>query len=395
MNETEFLALLSPAGQDALYAAMGLQPREKDFLRLYQTLAKRYPRKLARAALETAILRGQAQSKFPQAQKMYFTREPLEQASVYEVAAHRAKRYRGCELIADLGCSIGGDTIALAEVAPAVGLDRDPLRLLMARENLRGLGLQADFIQTDLTVSLPLRRNPHTGLFFDPARRKNGRRIKSVQRYIPPLGAIIDWRSRFPAIGVKISPGVNLHELSAYDAEVEFVSLHGELKEAILWFGPLKDGQRRATVLPGRHTLADDLSPLPSARHLPPTLSQPQRFFYEPDPAVIRSGMVRTLMAHLGAAQIDEEIAYLTADEQVETPFARVWEVEDWFPFQLKRLRAYLRERKVGQVTVKKRGSPIVPEDLIRNLRLDKENPEKRVVFLTQMRSNPIVVVCF
>ena len=87
MNETEFLALLSPAGQDALYAAMGLQPREKDFLRLYQTLAKRYPRKLARAALETAILRGQAQSKFPQAQKMYFTREPLEQASVYEVAA--------------------------------------------------------------------------------------------------------------------------------------------------------------------------------------------------------------------------------------------------------------------------------------------------------------------
>ena len=395
MNPADFLDLLSPAGQDALRTAMDLHPREMDFLPLFQNLAKRYPRELARSALEIAILRGEARAKFPHAERMYFTREALEQASTYEVAAHRAERYRGYARIADLGCSIGGDTLALAKVAPTVGIDRDPLRLLMARENLRGLALQADFIQTDFVTSFPCLPYPYVALFFDPARRANGRRITSVRRYIPPLNVVADWRTYFPAIGVKISPGVDLRELFGYDAEIEFVSLRGELKEAVLWFGPLKAGQRRATVLPGPHMMVDDVTPLPPARRPTLAISQPRRYFYEPDPAVIRAGMVRSLMARLGAAQIDEQIAYLTAEKRIETPFARVWEVEAWFPFQLKRLRAYLRERNVGRVTVKKRGSPILPEDLIRDLRLNRDHPGERVIFLTQLRGNPIVVVGF
>ena len=100
-------------------------------------------------------------------------------------------------------------------------------------------------------------------------------------------------------------------------------------------------------------------------------------------------------MVDLEAEQVDQEIAYLTAREKKSTPFARVWEVEDWFPFQLKRLRTYLRERQVGLVTVKKRGSPILPEELIQALRLLKDAPEERVVFLTQMQGRPIVVVCY
>ncbi len=53
-------------------------------------------------------------------------------------------------------------------------------------------------------------------------------------------------------------------------------------------------------------------------------------------------------------------------------------------PFSLKRLRAYLRQRNVGRATVKKRGSPLQPEELIRELRLEGE--EERVLFLTHVR---------
>jgi hypothetical protein len=69
-----------------------------------------------------------------------------------------------------------------------------------------------------------------------------------------------------------------------------------------------------------------------------------------------------------------------------------VWAVEDWFPFQLKRLRSTLRERGIGQVVVKKRGSPLQPETLIRDLRLTGD--QKRVIFLTHLRGRPIVVIC-
>lgn len=83
-------------------------------------------------------------------------------------------------------------------------------------------------------------------------------------------------------------------------------------------------------------------------------LSPPAAYLYEPDPAILRAGLVRKLGRMLNAQQMDDEIAYLTAEQAIATPFARCWRVESWFPFQLKRLRAYLRARGIGKVTVKK-----------------------------------------
>ncbi len=385
MKLEDFRSLLSPLGQRALESAAAMEPREEDFLADLQMLAKRYPRELARSALETAILRREARAKFPQADQMYFTREALEQASSWKVSSHRSERYKGFARLLDLGCSIGGDTIALSKVAPTMGMDHDSLRLAMAQANTNALNLHVDFIRADLSSPFPLSPNPSTALFFDPARRTDGRRAFSVQEYSPPLSVIEDWLPRFPALGAKISPGVDLAELSTYNAEIEFISLNGELKEAVLWFGPLKTAERRATLLPDPHTLTAETQP-----ELP--LSEPRAFLYEPDPAILRAGLVAAVGAQLDAAQLDREIAYLTSDSRMDTPFARVWEIEDWLPFQLKRLRTHLRERNIGKVTVKKRGSPLEPEELIQDLRL--EGDEERVIVLTQMRSAPIVLIC-
>ncbi len=397
MDLTSLRKLLTPTGQQILQVAMDLHPREEEFLRHFQNLSRKYPRDLARAALEIAILRGEAQDKFLFADKMYFTRPALEQATPYEVSTYRSERYRQFDYLVDLACSIGGDTLSFAQIAPTIGVDRDPVRLTMARANIRALNLtnQVLFLKADLTSPIPL--SPclsNLALFFDPARREAGRRVFSIQDYIPPLSIVQAWLLRFPALGVKISPGVSLEELNEYDAEVEFISLRGELKEATLWFGPLKRVGRRATILPGPHTFTSGGSPLvqqPSQQRIP--IHEPKAYIYEPDPAIIRAGLVQHLGAQLDAAQLDPNIAYLTVDKLTTTPFARVWAVEDWLPFQLKRLRAYLRERRVGHVVVKKRGSPIQPEELIRSLRLEGDN--KRVVFLTHLRGRPIVVICF
>ncbi len=388
MDLTTFHELLTREGQWAIESAMAFEPREKDFLGDFKMLAKRFPRELARAALETAILRREARAKFPKADKMYFTREAMEQASSWEVATYRAERYKESDHILDLGCSIGSDTLTLAQVAPTTGIDNDPLRLAMANQNAKALNIPANFIQADLThdpFTPPPNLPSSPALFFDPARRKDHRRAFSVEDYTPPLSNIQDWLPKYPALGVKISPGVNLDEISKYDCEVEFISSKGELKEAVLWFGPLKTAKKRATLLPGPHTLtAEELPKIP--------LSEPLAYIYEPDPAILRAGLVTVVGAQLNANQLDPEIAYLTADTISETPYARSWQVEDWIPFQLKRLRATLRERNVGRVAVKKRGSPLVPEELIHDLRLEGE--EEKVLFLTQMNGKPIVIIC-
>jgi len=60
-------------------------------------------------------------------------------------------------------------------------------------------------------------------------------------------------------------------------------------------------------------------------------------------------------------------------------------------PFQLKRLRERLRSLGVGRVAVKKRGSPLEPAALVRQLRLS--GAESRVLFLTRVADRPYVLI--
>ncbi|GAH06876.1 unnamed protein product, partial [marine sediment metagenome] len=212
-------------------------------------------------------------------------------SSSFMVSAYRSARYRSFEHLLDLGCSIGGDTINLAKYAPTTGVDIDPMRLTMAQANAQALGFsdQVRFVQADLTCSLPVSGFMQMAAFFDPARRAAGKRVFSVRNYTPPLDTVKDWLTGISGLGVKISPGVKVNEIRSYDAEIEFISLKGELKEAVLWFGPLKTANFRATVLPGPHTLVSD----DSRSFL--QLGEPGAYLYEPDSAVLRAGLVSVL----------------------------------------------------------------------------------------------------
>lgn len=383
MNLATFEMLLAPAGQQALAAAAELDPTEESFLSGLTRLQRHFDSELAKAALETVILRRKARSKFVRAEQMYFIREALEQASGETIARYRAERFAHFDSLADLGCGVGGDTLALAAHGNVAAVDTDPLRLALAARNLAAYGVRerVTLINDDVTQM----QLPRVGaFFFDPARRSAGRRRFSVHAYQPPLSIVRDWLTHTPAIAVKISPGVELAELVHYDAEIEFISHNGELKECLLWFGPFKTAAHRATLLPGRHTLV-------AALHARPSLSMPRPYLYEPDPAVLRAGLVTTLAAQLNAHQLDPDIAYLTSDSLRPTPFARAFMIEESFPFQLKRLRERLRALHVGQVTVKKRGSPLEPEKLIQQLRLS--GPESRIVFLTHVQGEAWVLI--
>jgi len=409
VEQTIFRSLLSKTGQEVLQVASSLDPVETDFLRHFTYLNRSYPADLAQAALEVTILRKEGGKKFPFADRMFFTRLALEQASNFEISTYRAARYEGFNNVIDLGCSVGGDTIALANMLPTYGIDNDPLRLPMAQANLSTIPHKsnADFIQGDLTDPLPFSSPSISALFFDPSRRILGRRLFSTYQYHPPLKVIESWLLDFPEIGVKISPGVNLDEIRSYDAELEFISLRGELKEAVLWFGSLKTARRRATILPGNHTLACSAGTVSSKNNGEfidksssgvSIIKEPLSYLYEPDPSILRAGLVQTLREQLNAYQLDPDIAYLTSDTCTVTPYARVWRVESWQPFGTKRLRALLRKHEIDHIVVKKRGSPIQPDDFIRAMRLSPKkksgNPE-RVIFLTHLRGKPIVIICF
>ena len=380
--------LRSPDGQSLLTELAQRDIRDATLLAELQRLRARYAPEQARAAVEQTLLRARARAKFSPADVMYFTREALEQATAEPVARHRAGRIasRGTSHVVDLGCGIGGDALALAAAGLRVtAIDRDRLRLALAEANAHALGLteRMTFVHADVVDAPP----QADALFVDPARRSGGRRVFDVGQYQPPLDRVFAWGQQTPALCVKLAPGVPYEELAPPFAHgIECVSLGGELKETTLWCGPLASVSRRATVLPANMTLT-------AAPNMPKApLAEPTAFLYEPDPAIIRAHLVTDLAHELGAAQLDPQIAYLTSDQHIVTPFARVWRIIEWLPFQLKRLRARLRAFDAGSVTVKKRGSPLDTDALARQLSGKGARP--LVVALTRMQEQPIAIIC-
>ncbi|WP_393916452.1 class I SAM-dependent methyltransferase [Halostreptopolyspora alba] len=350
---------------------------------------------VVQAALTQARLRGRAREKFGEAaRRMYFTSTGLEQATRRRVAEYRAGRLAAGlgagARVADLGCGIGADLLSMAEAGLRVdGVDADPFTVAVASANIsaRGLTERARAHQAD-AVELTAAVRDYDAVFSDPARRGARGRVFDPGAYSPPWDTVVALARTAPAACVKTAPGIP-HELIPTDAGAEWVSVGGEVKEATLWFGTLDAAERRATLLRG-----DDA---PATLTADPTLgtpdiAAPRRYLYEPDGAVVRAHLVAEAAASLDGALLDPNIAYITSDRLVDTPLCRALEVHEVLPFSLKRLRAALRERRVGTVTIKKRGSAVDVDKLRRDLK--PTGPETAVVVLTRIGERPISLLC-
>ena len=323
---------------------------------------------LGRLALDQARLRQRALAKHPDGDTWWWTAEALEQSTPRAVALHHAQRFEGPVL--DLGCSVGGDLVALPQ---PTGVDLDLARLLLAHENVPGAAL----VCADVTT-LDVRG----AVFADPARRFGGRRGFDPEGWSPQLSTVLSWPTT--SLGVKVAPGIDYDVLPS-SVEVEVVSLHGDVQEAVLWSGAVRSGVRRtATVLPGPHTLRETGAAQPVVR-------PPGRFLIEPDGAVIRAHLVAEVSELVGGWLLDATIAYVSADAVVPTPFGTWYEVLETLPFSLKGLRERLRAHDCGVLVVKKRGTAVEPEVLRKQLKLT--GAREATVVLTRSAGKQIAMI--
>ncbi|GHA66300.1 SAM-dependent methyltransferase [Streptomyces termitum] len=379
-----FASLLSPEGQTLLAVLRDHDPAQE--LAVASRLRRDHPAELVSAALGQARLRQRAVAKFgpEDAYRMYFTPNGVEQSTRAAVGAYRAARLRelGVGSVADLCSGIGGDALALARAGISVlAVDHDPLTAAVARANAEALGL-AELIEVRRADVTEIDTSPYDAVFVDPARRGGRGRIFDPEAYSPPLSWAVEAARKAPRAALKIAPGIP-HETVPPEAEAEWISDGGDVKEAVLWFGT-EPGARRATLLPGGASLTGRGLPDPPVRPV-------GRWLYEPDGAVIRAHLVAEVAERVGGGLIDETIAYVTADALVPVPYASAYEITDVLPFNLKRLKALLREREVGTLTVKKRGSAVEPEEIRR--RVKPKGPNAATVLLTRAAGAPTMLI--
>nr|WP_227464458.1 class I SAM-dependent methyltransferase [Nocardioides lijunqiniae] len=374
--------MLTEPGQRLLAEAAGLE--EPDPLRAQTALRRLASAEHAAAALTQVRLRERAVAKFGElAGRMYFTPDGLEQATRSTVADHRAGRlaaFRADSLV-DLGCGIGGDLVAAARVGVVcVGVDLDPVRVAVAEANLAALDLSGAVGVADATE---IDTRPFDVAFADPARRSARGRTFDVDDWTPPWSFVESLLRRDAC--VKVAPGVP-RSLVPEGVEAEWVSDHGDVKEAALWSGRLATVRRRATVIGqgGLATLTDEDDPGAGVRAV-------GEYLYEPDGAVIRAGLVTAVAAGVSGGLLDEHIAYVTSDASFHTPFARGYRVIAELPYREKALKAALRERGIGRLTIKKRGVEVVPEQLRR--RLDLAGDDEATIVMTRVAGQGTVLL--
>ena len=218
--------------------------------------------------------------------------------------------------------------------------------------------------------------------------------------YAPPLAFLETLRAHFPDLAVKVAPTLDDATLARYDARVEFLSDRGECREAALWFGALTDAMPAdgvggngpqaacATVLcPGCRPATQPPHACP-----PPSLSAPRGWLIEPDPAVIRAHRLPELCSLLSAALLAPQIAYLTADTPLLTPFATAYRIREEMPYNLKNIQRWLRTQGGRLIAIKKRGVPFLPEEVRRQLDDAGETP--LILVLTRRAGRAVAYLC-
>ena len=342
---------------------------------------------LARAAAELYDLRRRAGTKLVRAERLLLTRRGLEQASHRHVAAARAERIAAHvreELpgawVLDATAGLGGDALALAEagIGRLVAADRDATVVRLLRANLVAQGHAAravraaaehPAVRADILVLDPDRREPETGAA--------GRRLGDPERWSPAWSHCAALLVRHRGGCAKLAPAVDVARLEATlptdtRRTWQWVSLAGELKEVVLWTGALArsaPGEREVLrVTRSGERLGWSACPR-QARALDPGAARAIAWLAEPDPTVIRAGLIGALATLEGLFPLAPEIAYLGGARPSRSAFLRVFRVLGHAPLDRRRVRALLAHHDVGPLTVKKRGHPDDAETLARRLR--------------------------
>ena len=314
------------------------------------------------AAIELQEARRRSVGKFEHPESIVADRVGVEQATGTDIARYKARRLHdsGVRRIGDLCCGIGGDAMQFAQLMETTGIDRDPLKAWMTSRNAGCQTICSDVTETRIEAD---------AIHIDPARRDphSGRRTHAPSDWLPDQTAVKALLDGHPDASVKMGPGIDTRDfpLESPGCELEFISVNGQLKQAMLWTGALAQASRRATRLMGERILSLS-SDIPEPAHV----EEPRwndAWLHVPDPSLERARLLGLICRQWNLAEPCEGLGLLIGDAPADTPWLIPYQVVDQIPWRVDRIKEWLRHHDGGKVEIRTRGRALEDVDRLRS----------------------------
>ncbi|MCD4842358.1 MAG: methyltransferase domain-containing protein [Methanosarcinales archaeon] len=278
------------------------------------------------------------------------------------VGRYRAGRLK-CSVLADISCGIGGQAVCFAKECNSVyGVDIDGERLECARRNAGVYGVDnITFIEGDALSPQVVEQVVDADVIFsDPARpaEEDVRQTDSLRPGIPMV--MEAYRDVTDSFAFEAPPQMPPERID-FDCEREYLSVDGQLNRLTLYFGPLKRCERSAVVLKGDRYYR--LESVMAASVIIPEVDEPRVYAFEPDPAVVKAGLLGELAGGLGGkvelVRIDARRSLLTSDVLLESLFFKHrYRVLDRVPLDCGKVNRSLMGYGMGKAVIRFRIAP-------------------------------------
>lgn len=325
---------------------------------------------------------------------IYPSKVSVEQTSSETAARYKSRLVSGESLI-DLTGGFGIDDYYFSkQLREVVHCEMNRELSAIAAHNFRMLG--ADNIQTvpgDSLDALKTLDRQWDWIYIDPSRRSDAKgKVFMLKDCLPNVPELLDTYFTYTSnILIKTAPILDLtaglSELHSVKA-IHIVAVNNEVKE-LLWL--LEKSFNDAPVLHAvsLHRDSEDIFITPIEDKADAPYSLPQKYLYEPNSAIMKSGRFNAVAATYRLNKLHKHSQLYTSDELVDFP-GRRFEIKQVLPYQKAEMKQFAEGKKMN-VTV--RNFPVSVEELRKKWKI-KDGGDVYTFFTTDRQNGKIVLLC-
>ena len=340
-----------------------------------------------------------AQRKFPEfyANKnlLYPPKLNLEQTSSEITAKYKASLLSGVAGI-DLTGGLGIDTYYLAQnFSQFTYCELNTELAEIAAHNFKEL--KAGNISVNTGNSLEILKESgkrFDWIFADPARRDDhGGKVFKFEDCEPDIPANLgNIFSHTDNLMLKSSPildiSAGINELQMV-REVHVIAVRNEVKELLWILNKKHSGGASIKTINFEKDLVQEFSESKDSYHPEVDFSLPQNYLYEPNAAIMKSGMFDELAHRTQAKKLHKHSHLYTSEELLEFP-GREFKITNIQDYKTGYLKRYFKNKKANIST---RNFPDTVDEIRKRFKI-KDGGNQYIFFTTNLKDEKIVIFC-